>query len=129
MDVGNPSNFSRILELYGQNHEAITREISGYSYADSITKKIIKKVHDDFDYLICPHSSIGYLGIHDAMISRNDDVNGVFLSTAHPAKFYDIIRDIIHTEIAFPHSLKIVLNKEKKSFRMSSDYKSSRNSC
>jgi threonine synthase len=123
MDVGNPSNFPRILELYGQRHEAMARDILGFSYADSITKKIIKKVHDNYDYLICPHSAIGYLGIHDAIISKKEEVNGVFLATAHPAKFYNIIGEIIHTEIAFPHSLKTILNKDKKSFPLSCDYK------
>ena len=126
MDVGNPSNFPRILEMYGERHESMIKEISGYAYADTITRKIIKKVHDDFDYLLCPHSAIGYLGIHDAMIAREEEINGIFLSTAHPAKFYDIIQDIIQGDITFPHSLKVILTKEKKSFPLSSDYKAFR---
>ena len=126
MDVGNPSNFPRILEMYGQRHDLITNEISGFAYADSIVKKIIKKVFDKYDYLLCPHSAIGYLGIHDSMIAKGEDINGIFLSTAHPAKFYNIIQDIIQEDIAFPHSLKVVMNKEKKSFPLSSDYKAFR---
>ena len=100
MDVGNPSNFPRILELYGQRHEAIVNEITGYAYSD--------------------------LGIHDALVSKNEDVNGIFLATAHPAKFYTVINKIIDAEITFPHSLKSILNKEKKSFPLSSDYKALR---
>ena len=60
------------------------------------------------------------------MISKREDINGIFLSTAHPAKFYNIIQDIIQEDIAFPHSLKVVMNKEKKSFPLSSDYKAFR---
>ncbi len=126
MDVSNPSNFPRILELYGQRHDAIKKEITGFAYSDSITRKTIKKIYDEYEYLLCPHSAIGYLGIHDALISRSEDTYGIFLSTAHPAKFYNVIDQIIDGEITFPHALKAVLTKDKKSFRLSSDYKAFR---
>ncbi len=126
MDVGNPSNFPRILELYGQRYESLKNEISGYAYSDSLTRKTILKIYKDYDYLLCPHSAIGYMGIHDELIFRNEDINGIFLSTAHPAKFYDSIEKIINGPITFPHTLKSILAKEKKSFPLSSDYKALR---
>jgi threonine synthase len=122
MDVGNPSNFPRILELYGQRHEAVKNEIAGFAYSDSLTKKTIQKVYKMYEYLICPHSAVGYMGIHDYLIRKNEDATGIFLSTAHPAKFYDIIDKIIGEDITFPHALKSILSKEKKSFPLSTDY-------
>ena len=126
MDVGNPSNFPRILELYGLQHDHMVKEISGYAYADTVTKKIIKKIYDNYNYLLCPHSAIAYLGLHDELIARGEEYNGIFLATAHPAKFYDIIGDIIREEVTFPHALKAILAKEKKSFPLSTDYKAFR---
>ncbi len=126
MDVGNPSNFPRILELYGQRYESVKSEISGYAYSDSLTRKTIDKIYKEYEYLLCPHSAIGYMGIHDEMIFRNKSINGIFLATAHPAKFYDIIEKIIDAKVTFPHTLKSVLSKEKKSFPLSSDYKAFR---
>lgn len=123
MDVGNPSNFARVLELYGNNVESIRRDIISNAYSDFITRKTITRVYRESDYLLCPHSAIGYLGIHDALISLDDeDILGVFLSTAHPAKFRDVIDEFLDADIAMPHGLKNVLNKEKRSIPLSSDY-------
>jgi len=122
MDVGNPSNFPRIMELYGNKYEQVIKDIHGSAYSDHITRKAIVKVFDETHYLMCPHSAIGYLGLHDYMLGRENDYTGVFVSTAHPAKFSNEIQKFLDYEIAFPHGLKSVMNKKKVSVPMNSDY-------
>ncbi len=122
MDVGNPSNFPRILELYGNKYENVIKDIHGSAYSDHITKKAILKIFEETHYLMCPHSAIGYLGLHDYLLGREKEFTGVFVSTAHPAKFSNEINKFLDYEIAFPHGLKSVLNKKKESVKMNSDY-------
>jgi len=122
MDVGNPSNFPRILEIYSHNHSQIKKDIDSQAYSDSITRKTIKKVYEQSEYLLCPHSAIGYRGVSDALIGEDEDCTGIFLSTAHPAKFYNVINEFLDVEIPFPSGLKSALNKKKESIRMESDY-------
>lgn len=122
MDVGNPSNFPRIMELYGNKYENVIKDIQGSAYSDHITKKAIVNVFDETHYLMCPHTAIGYLGLHDFMMSAEEEVTGVFVSTAHPAKFSNEISKFLDYEIAYPHGLKSVLNKRKVTVRMNSDY-------
>jgi threonine synthase len=122
MDVGNPSNFPRILELYGNKYENVIRDIHGSAYSDHITKKAILNIFDETHYLMCPHSAVGYLGLHDYMLGMENEFTGVFVSTAHPAKFSNEINKFLDYEIAFPHGLKSVLNKKKVSVKMNSDY-------
>ena len=86
MDVGNPSNFPRILELYGNKYENVVKDIYGSAYSDHITKKAIINVFNETHYLMCPHSAIGYLGLHDYMLGRENEFTGVFFSTPQPAK-------------------------------------------
>ncbi len=122
MDVGNPSNFPRILELYGNKYENVIKDIHGSAYSDHITKKAILNIFKDNHYLMCPHSAIGYLGLHDYLLGRENEFTGVFVSTAHPAKFSNEINKFLDYEIAFPHGLKSVMNKKKVSVKMNSDY-------
>ena len=122
MDVGNPSNFPRILEIYSHNHNLITKDIESQAYSDFLTSKTIKKLYEKTQYLLCPHSAIGYLGISDALIGEDEDCSGIFLSTAHPAKFHNVINEFLHVEIPFPSGLKSALNKKKESVEMESDY-------
>lgn len=122
MDVGNPSNFPRILELYGNKYENVIKDIHGSAYSDHITKKAILNVFNETHYLMCPHSAVGYLGLHDYMLDKKNEYTGVFVSTAHPAKFSNEINKFLDYEIAFPHGLKSVLNKKKVSVKMNSDY-------
>jgi len=124
MDVGNPSNFPRILELYGNSYEAIKKDIRGAAYSDHITRKAISNIFEETHYLLCPHSAIGYLGLHDALYGTDNEYTGVFVSTAHPSKFGDVISEFLDYEIAYPHGLKSVLNKKKVSIDMKSDYHS-----
>ncbi|MBR9998135.1 MAG: threonine synthase [Cyclobacteriaceae bacterium] len=122
MDVGNPSNFPRILEIYNNNHSQVKNDIEAQAYSDFITKKTIRNVYEKNKYLLCPHSAIGYLGISDLMMDTEEDCTGIFLATAHPAKFFNVIHEFLDVDIPFPAGLKSVLNKNKESIFMESDY-------
>lgn len=122
MDVGNPSNFPRILELYNQNHSLVKKDIGSQAYSDFLTKKTIRKVFEKTQYLLCPHSAIGYLGISDALIGNEENCSGIFLATAHPAKFHNVINEFLDIDIPFPSGLKSALKKKKVSILMESDY-------
>ena len=122
MDVGNPSNFPRILELYANNFEKIKGDLKGWAYSDTMTQKIIREVHKISGYILDPHSAIGYKGLYDTIISKRGEVNGIFLATAHPGKFTDILGKLINEEIPMPHNLKNVLDKEKHSIPLPADY-------
>jgi threonine synthase len=122
MDVGNPSNFPRIMEIYNNNHGQLIKDVESQAYSDFITKKTIRTVFERTNYLLCPHSAIAYLGIHDSLLEDEQETTGIFLSTAHPAKFYNVINEFFETDIAFPEELKRVMNRKKKSIPMESDY-------
>ena len=122
MDVGNPSNFPRILEMYNHNIGQVRKDIDAQAYSDFITKKTISRVYEERQYLLCPHSAIGYMGISDAVKISEDEFSGIFLSTAHPAKFYNVINEFLDIDIPFPTGLRSVLGKSKESIPMESDY-------
>jgi len=92
MDVGNPSNFVRVKELYGNRLEEIKKDIDSYFFTDEQLKQAIKQVYYQNHYLMCPHTAAGYLGIKNYMKNKRvDATEGIFLSTAHPAKFLDVV--------------------------------------
>ncbi|MEH0154574.1 threonine synthase [Limibacter armeniacum] len=114
MDVGNPSNFPRIRELYDQSFEAETTDILGKHYTDQQTKETIHTVFDRADYIMCPHSAIGYMGIKEYLDELDDEaVAGIFLSTAHAAKFGDVVEPIIDAPVEIPERLVEIVNREK----------------
>ena len=126
MDVGNPSNFPRLKEFFANDYEQIKNKIIGFSYTDDEIKKTILDVYEKYNYLMCPHTSIGYMGAKDYCQKKqgNDSISSqtVFLSTAHPIKFYDIIEPIIEKKIDIPERLKETIDKEKQSFKLSSRF-------
>ncbi len=118
MDVGNPSNFDRMLELYG---ETMKGEISGYSFTDEQTRSAIRRVYESSDYVLDPHGAIGYLGLKK-YLSLHQHVVGVFLETAHPGKFIDVVEETLGRKIDLPPALQAFMKGEKKSIRMSKDF-------
>ncbi|MDX2190493.1 MAG: threonine synthase [Bacteroidota bacterium] len=122
MDVGNPSNFARIFELFGQNHEAVSKVIVGNSYSDTITKITIRDVYNKTGYLLDPHGAVGYLGLTDYIKQSNTDAVGVFLHTAHPAKFIDSYDEDLKQKIKIPIELSSIEFKEKQSTKLSKDF-------
>lgn len=119
MDVGNPSNFDRILDLYGYSHKAITKDISGISYTDEQIAATIKNCFSKNGYLLDPHGACGYQALKDKLLPEE---NGIFLETAHPAKFLDTVEKIIGEKIEIPAKLQEFMKGEKKSISLSKDF-------
>ncbi len=125
MDVGNPSNFARLMDLYGNDVEKVRDEIAAYSYNNDQTAECIKKVFNDFNYVMCPHTAIGYLGMEDFVFDNDLNpyfINSVILATAHPVKFGEIVEPLIEAHIHIPERLKSIINGKKLSVPMSANF-------
>ena len=121
MDVGNPNNMKRIMDIY-HNVENLKIDLKSWSFTDNQTKKCISGIFENNDYLLDPHSAVGLLGLNK-FLSINSDFEGLFLGTAHPAKFADIIEPIINKKVKIPEILKKVINKKKNATLLNNDYK------
>jgi threonine synthase len=125
MDVGNPSNFARMMDLYGNDAEKVREDIAAYSYNNEQTADCIKKVFNDYNYVMCPHTAVGYLGM-DEFVYENDlnpyYINSVILATAHPVKFGDVVEPLIEAYIHIPERLKSIISGKKQSVLMSADF-------
>lgn len=119
MDVGAPSNFDRIIYLYSNSHKSIINDISGDSYSDEQIKNTIKSVFDESDYLLDPHGACAYKALKDGLKKGE---TGVFLATAHPAKFKDTVERCIGTEIEVPEALKSFMKSKKQTYPLSNDF-------
>ncbi len=119
MDVGDPSNFGRMLELCQHSFSEIKKVVEGFSFTDDETRAAMSMVFENTKYVLDPHGAIGYLGIKEYL--KNNNATGVFLETAHPAKFLDIVEEVVG-EVEIPERLKSYLSKEKKSMEMGKDY-------
>ncbi len=115
MDVGNPSNFQRIIDLYDGDIESIRQDISAYSYTDAETLETLKEVYNEYGYVMCPHTAIAYRGLMEYLRTNGleKQVNGIFLATAHPSKFIDIVEETIGTSVEIPADLAALKDKEK----------------
>ncbi|MFY0654702.1 MAG: threonine synthase [Cyclobacteriaceae bacterium] len=120
MDVGNPSNFARMLDLYNSDVNIFRDHISGYSYNDAETRECMKQVYADHGYMLDPHGAVGYLGLKEYM--KDKDGVGVFFETAHPAKFGDVVEETIDTNIDIPARLQAYVEKTKVSIEMANNY-------
>jgi len=121
MDVGNPSNLARIIDLYS-DIDSLRSNLLSWSFDDDETSIMISDVSSKYDYIMCPHSSIGLLGLLKYMSMQSNDMNNIFLGTAHPGKFSDIVNPIVGDIIDLPKSLKDVLLLEKKSVELNNNY-------
>jgi len=118
MDVGNPSNFIRIRHLYKDNIKELSENISSYSFTDKETKEAMLKLYNEFTYVADPHGAVGYLGLKKYQ-ETHPDTYGVFLETAHPVKFLDVVEDTIRENIDLPESIVKVMSKKKKAIKIS----------
>ena len=125
MDVGNPSNFVRIQKIFNYDIYKLKKSITGYSFNDVQTKKCIKKIYDKYKYILEPHGAIGYLGLKNYSKKYPNQI-GVFMETAHPCKFSEIVEETIKIKIEAPSKLNKTLNGEKKSIEIS-DYNEMKN--
>lgn len=121
MDVGDPSNFARILDLYEGSHDAIASEISGETYTDEQIRETVQKTYEETGYLLDPHGACGYRALAEDL---KPGENGVFLETAHPAKFLQTVEDIIGTEVKIPEKLQAFMRGTKQSVPMQKDFAS-----
>ena len=119
MDVGAPSNFARILDLYDNSHEAISKEISGCTYTDEQIAETLKETYDKTGYLLDPHGAVGYRSLVEGL--DNNEI-GVFLETAHPAKFKETVESIIEDEINIPAKLASFMKGTKSTVKLSSAF-------
>lgn len=118
MDVGDPSNFVRILELFENKYENVKEHLSSYSFDDETTKKAIAKVYKKTGYLMDPHGAVGYLGLKE-FLKDNSDFNGVFLETAHPVKFLETVEGVINEKVEIPEPIRKLEKRQKKSLQIS----------
>ena len=119
MDVGDPSNFARILDLYGNDHARITSLISGTTYSDGLIAKTMEECFKDTGYILDPHGAVGYRALKQSL---RPGETGVFLETAHPAKFKDTVEAHIGCEVEIPSRLADFMKGEKQSVAMTSDF-------
>ncbi len=116
MDVSEPSNFIRIQKIYNNDLQKLRKNISGFRFDDKSTKEAMRSLFTTHNYLTDPHSAVGYLGLKEYMAINNiENVNGIFISTAHSIKFKDVVENAIDTNVDYPKSIKDIMVKEKKS--------------
>ena len=111
MDVGNPSNFIRIQELFNKNLTSLKKSFSSYSFSDDETKTMMKSIHDNFNYISEPHGAVGYLGLKKHGLKTNEF--GIFLETAHPVKFLETVEETLKVDVEIPSQIKQVMSKQK----------------
>lgn len=119
MDVGDPSNFARIYDLYGKSHDAIAADISGATYSDGQIADAMRSCYADNGYVCDPHGACGYQALKDGL---KPGETGVFLETAHPAKFKSVVDGILRTDIEIPQKLQAFMKGTKQSVQMPNDY-------
>lgn len=119
MDVGDPSNFARIYDLYKGDHNLVTEYISGATYSDEQIRQTISEVFDKHHYICDPHGACGYRALAEGLEEREA---GVFLETAHPAKFLDTVQDVIKQQMEIPAPLAAFMKGTKQSVPMTKDF-------
>lgn len=124
MDVGDPSNFARIIDLYAGKHEVISSLISGTTFSDSQIAEAMKICFDKTGYVLDPHGACGYLALKQLLVNGE---TGLFLETAHPAKFRDTVTEIIGKDIEIPLRLQDFMKGEKQSVAMTNDFSDFKN--
>lgn len=121
MDVGNPSNFVRILEIFSNNIPALKNKLSAVSITDKETRQTIKTVYEKNGYLLDPHGAVAYASLEKYLLSHQNET-GIILETAHPVKFYDVVEPVIEASIPLPVSVEEQVRKEKKAVWIENEY-------
>lgn len=119
MDVGDPSNFARVMDLYNTSVDEVRRDISGKWYPDNTIRETVKNTYTRTGYLLDPHGACGYQALYESLLK---DETGVFLETAHPAKFVETVEDIIKDSVAIPQKLQAFMKGEKQSIEISKEF-------
>ena len=119
MDVGDPSNFARIYDLYGKSHERISSLIGGATYSDEQIRQTMRQCYEETGYILDPHGACGYQALVDGL--KSGEI-GVFCETAHPAKFKEKVDDILSIDVDIPARLRAFMQGEKQSVPMTKDF-------
>ena len=117
MDVGAPSNFIRIQEIYKNKFDTLKDNLSSYSYSDDETKEALLEIYNTYNYVADPHGAVGYLGCK-AYLKEHPKAHCVFLETAHPTKFLDVVEAVIKEKQALPPQIQSVMGKQKVSTKI-----------
>lgn len=123
MDVGNPSNFIRVLELFQNQFPQLKEKLSAYSITDEETKATMQLVYKQYDYILDPHGAVGYLALEKYLTTHAVD-KGMILETAHPVKFYDVVEPVLQTKIELPASVQAIINQSKQAIQIDVNYES-----
>ncbi|MFT4943156.1 MAG: threonine synthase [Candidatus Paceibacteria bacterium] len=119
MDVGDPSNFIRIQEIYKNKFESLQKNLSSFSFNNTQTRKAMLEIYTNHDYVADPHGAVGYLGCK-AYLEKNKSAHCVFLETAHPTKFLDIVEDVVKIKQVLPKQIQAVIANKKVATTISS---------
>lgn len=112
MDVGNPSNFIRIQEMYDNDLALFKKDFTSFSYSDTETLEVMQSIYSSTGYIAEPHGAVGYLGLKKELENHPNAI-GIFLETAHPIKFLDVVEPALQIKLPIPSQIESVLNKEK----------------
>ena len=121
MDVGDPSNFARLLDLFNHEYKLFVKEITGFAFNDDQTRSTMKEVFLRTGYMLDPHGAVGYLGL-TKYLDVNKEANGIFLETAHPGKFKEVVEAVLDKKVILPERLSKLQHKEKKSIKMTKSF-------
>ena len=122
MDVGNPSNFVRVLELFHHQIHDLKTILSSYSISDAATKATISEVFQQYDYTLDPHGAVGYYALIDYLGDSVKNSGGIFLETAHPVKFPETVESSTDKNIKIPQSIQHLFNQKKESISMNASF-------
>jgi threonine synthase len=122
MDVGNPSNFIRILEIFHHQFPELKTKLSSYSITDEETVNTIREVYQQYNYILDPHGAVGYLSLKRYLECHRES-KGIFLETAHPVKFPDAVEQYTGTKLELPVSIQGIMKSKKVSIKMKPEYK------
>jgi threonine synthase len=126
MDVGNPSNFARLMDMFDNSLEKMRAEIVGYRFSDDETRQLMQQVYQQHGYTLDPHGAIGY-GALRHYLEDKPELTGIFLETAHPAKFIDVVEATIPVKVTIPDNLQQAMSRRKESITMAADYEELKN--
>lgn len=121
MDVGNPSNFIRILELFHHQFPRLKEKLSAYSVSDDETKKTLQRIYKQHHYLLDPHGAVGYLALEHYLTNHSKE-KGIVLETAHPVKFYDVVEPVIQQKVPLPEVVKEMMHLPKKAVKIEKSF-------
>lgn len=121
MDVGNPSNFARMLDLYGHSVDAMKKDILGYYVSDEETKEQMRFIHSKYDYVADPHGAVAHFALQKYLHDHPSAV-GAFFETAHPSKFEDVVNEVLGINVEIPERLAVLAEREKVAVALSTQF-------